>query len=39
MEEDRDFKVLSIAESAGHFLDRLNRRVQTLADGVADAAL
>ncbi len=39
MKIDGNFEVLTVAETAGLFLDRLNRRVQSFADSVGDPVL
>ena len=39
MKIDSDFEVLPVAEAAGLFLNRLNRRIQSFADGVGDPVL
>jgi len=37
MKEDRGFEVFVVTEFVGHLLDRLNCRVQPLADSIGDA--
>ena len=39
MKIDGNFEVLPVAETAGLFLDCLNRRVQSFADSVGDPVL
>ena len=39
MKIDGDSEVLPIAEAAGLFLNRLNRRIQSFADGVGDPVI
>jgi len=34
VEEDGEFEVIAISKAAGHFLDRLHRRIHPLANGI-----